>query len=150
MKTKFLALASLLISLATMPALAGGEGWIDDLDKAFAEAKKSGKPVMAEFTGSDWCPPCKMMQKEVFGKKEFVEQASKKWVLAVVDIPNGKPEVREKNQPILKKYKVSGVPTVILFDAEGKEIDRFGASQFRTVETFLKRLDEGLAKKDMQ
>ena len=123
---------------------------MDDLDKAFAVAKEAKKPVLAEFTGSDWCPPCIRMHKEVFSKKEFIDKAGRKFVLVQIDIPNGKPEVKEKNQPLLEKHKVRGVPTVILFGPDGKEFDRFGAAEFPSVEAFLARLDHALEKKDMQ
>ena len=131
-------------------AVAAEAGWIDDLDKALAKAKQDNKPVLAEFTGSDWCPPCKMMHQEVFSKPEFVKKASEKFILAVVDIPNGNPELRKKNQAVLEKYKVQGVPTVILFDTAGKEFDRFTASKYPTVEKFLAHLGDALDKKDMQ
>ena len=46
------------LTLLTITSLtfAGGKGWVDNLDEGLALAKKQGKPVLAEFTGSDWCP----------------------------------------------------------------------------------------------
>ncbi|SVD37720.1 uncharacterized protein METZ01_LOCUS390574, partial [marine metagenome] len=35
------------------------EGWLVDFAKAKAQSAKEGKPILMEFTGSDWCPPCK-------------------------------------------------------------------------------------------
>ena len=133
------------LTMSALAALAGGKGWLTDLEKAFAEAKANDKPVLVEFTGSDWCPPCIMMRKQVFTKASFIEEASKKFVLVEIDIPNGDPELRQKNIPVLEKYGVQGVPTVVLFDAEGKEFDRFGASAFPTPRDFLARLDKALS-----
>ena len=126
------------------------EGWLTDVDAGIAKAKETKKAVMVEFTGSDWCPPCKMMAKEVFGKDEFVKKASEKYVLVKIDIPRADPELTEKNRPVMKKYKVSGVPTVVLLDGEGKEFDRFTASKYRTVETFIEQLNKSLEKKAME
>lgn len=125
------------------------EGWSTDLEKAFEDAKKQNKPVLVEFTGSDWCPPCIAMRKNVFSKKEFVDAASKKFILVELDFPKGDKELKEKNQPYAKEYKIEGFPTVILFDSEGKEFNRFFASQYPDTEKFLAHLDSALEKKDL-
>jgi thiol:disulfide interchange protein len=147
MKLFHITLAVLAASVAL--ASAGLDGWMENLDKALEKAKAENKPVLVEFTGSDWCPPCKMMRKNVFSKKEFVTAASKKWILVEIDLPKKNPELAKKNQPLAEKFKIEGVPTVILLDKNGKEFNRFFASQFRTVEAFLKNLDKQLEKKDL-
>ncbi len=141
-------LASVVAITATAFA-ATPEGWSTDLDKAFEKAKAEKKSVLVEFTGSDWCPPCIAMRKNVFSKKEFVDAASKKYVLVELDFPNGDKAVKEKNTPLAEKYKIEGFPTVILFKADGKEFTRFYASEFPKTEAFLKHLDQALEKKDL-
>ena len=37
--------------------LTAGEGWLTNIDKAKEEAKKEGKSVRGELTGSEWCQP---------------------------------------------------------------------------------------------
>ena len=155
MKTTFPSIltAAVLAGFAFLSqAIAGGSGWMDDLDKAFAKAKEEKKPALVVFTGSDWCPPCKMMHAEVFSKEEFAKKAAEKYLLVEIDIPHAKDKeaITKKNQPILEKYKLTGVPTVILFDKEGKEFDRFIASKYPTVEKFLGYINEAVSKKDMQ
>jgi thiol:disulfide interchange protein len=138
------------IALVTLSATAtAGQGWMTDIDAALAKGKTEKKAVMVEFTGSDWCPPCIMMHKKVFSKKAFTEAASKKYILVVIDIPNKDPDLKKKNSLVLEKYKVSGVPTVLLFGDDGKEFSRFSASQFPSVDTFLTQIDSALEKKDM-
>jgi thiol:disulfide interchange protein len=131
-------------AFATTPA-----GWTTDLEKAFVKAKAEKKAVLVEFTGSDWCPPCIAMRKNVFSKSEFVEAASKKFILVELDFPNGDAAVKEKNEPYAEKYKIEGFPTVILFTPEGKEFSRFYASEYPKIDVFLKHLDEALTKKDL-
>ncbi len=145
-------LASFSVGTAALTAsvfAATPEGWITDLDKAFEKAKSENKSVLVEFTGSDWCPPCMIMRKDVFSKKEFVRKASKKFVLVEIDLPNGDPELRSKHEPIAEKYNVEGFPTVILLDSSGKEFTRFFAAQFPNVDDFLKHLDASLEKKSL-
>ena len=145
-------LAAFAVSAAALVGSAFAEplkGWSEDLSKALEQAKKENKPVLVEFTGSDWCPPCKMMRKEVFSKSEFVDAASKKFILVEIDMPRGNEEVAKKNRPLVEKYKVDGYPTVLLLDAAGKEFGRFYASEHPKTEDFLKRLDKELEKKDL-
>ncbi|MFU8892339.1 MAG: thioredoxin family protein [Luteolibacter sp.] len=144
-------LASVSVGIAALSATAfatAPEGWLTDVDEAIASAKKENKAVMLEFTGSDWCPPCIAMKKNVFSKPEFLEKAAEKFVLVHLDFPRGNPELREKNMPLAQKYAIEGYPTIILLDGEGKEFTRFFASQHPTVEQFLTHLDKSLEKKE--
>ncbi|MEI6177980.1 MAG: thioredoxin family protein [Verrucomicrobiota bacterium] len=137
------------MSLAVFACAAPVEGWTDDLDKALVTAKAEKKFVLVEFTGSDWCPGCKFMSKNVFTKKEFIKAASKKFILVELDFPNGDKALAEKNKPMYDKYKVEGYPTVVLLDADGKEFAHFDATKFPDPDAFLKHLDEALEKKDL-
>lgn len=125
------------------------EDWGTDLEQAFKDAKDKDMPVLVEFTGSDWCPPCIRMRKEVFSKKEFVDAASKKFILVELDFPRGDKELKKKNDPYAKEYRIEGFPTVILFDSAGKEFSRFFASEHPGVDEFLARLDKELDRKDL-
>jgi thiol:disulfide interchange protein len=145
-------LASVSLSVAALSSSAFATtpaGWSTDLEKAFVKAKAEKKPVLVEFTGSDWCPPCIAMRKNVFSKKEFVDAASKKFILVELDFPNGDEAVKKKNEPYAEKYKIEGFPTVILFDSGGTEFTRFFASEHPSVEAFLKHLDTSLEKKSL-
>jgi thioredoxin-related protein len=145
-------LATVTVGVAALTASAFAttpEGWSTDLTKAFEKAKAEKKSVLVEFTGSDWCPPCMAMRKNVFTKKEFVDAASKKFILVELDYPNGDEALKKKNQPLAEKYKIEGFPTVILFTPQGKEFTRFYASEFPSIPEFLKHLDESLEKKTL-
>ncbi|QJE96435.1 thioredoxin family protein [Luteolibacter luteus] len=125
------------------------EGWSTDLEKALEQAKKEKKSILVEFTGSDWCPPCIAMRKAVFSKKEFVDAASKKFILVELDFPKADEALKKKNEPYAEKYKIEGFPTVILLNSEGKEFNRFFASEYPKTDLFLKHLDEALAKTEL-
>lgn len=125
------------------------EGWGADVEKAFEQAKKENKPVLVEFTGSDWCPPCIAVRKAVLSKKEFYEKASKDFILVELDFPKGDEDLAKKNQPLAEKYKVDGFPTVILFKPDGKEFNRFNPAEYMKVDEFLAHLNQALEKKDL-
>ncbi|GHC55206.1 hypothetical protein GCM10007100_22170 [Roseibacillus persicicus] len=133
-------LTTIALFLTATFAFAEKEGWTTDLEAAFTKAEKEKKSVLVEFTGSDWCPPCKMMAKNVFTKKEFIEKAGEDFILVELDFPNGDKELKKKNEPYAEKYKIEGFPTVILFDSKGKEYERFFASAHPTVEKFLSHI----------
>lgn len=121
-------ITALFAMLITMPALAGGEGWIRDYEAAKKQAAKEGKSILIEFTGSDWCPPCKMLKAKIFDTKHFSTEAPKDFVLLMLDYPNDKSKMSEKeiaqNDKLSGVYGIEGFPTVILADAKGRPYAR--------------------------
>lgn len=143
-------LATTSIALFILSGIASAaSGWMTNLDSALKLAETKKKPVMVEFTGTKWCPPCIMMEDKVFKKSAFTREASKKFILVKIDIPKPGDSSARKYQDIMRKYRVSGVPTILLFGEDGREFSRFGAAEFPSVEAFLAKLDEELEKKDM-
>ena len=145
-------LVSVGISVAALSSSAFANtpaGWSTDFEKAFERAKIEKKSVLVEFTGSDFCPQCIVMRKNVFSKPEFVAAASKKYILVELDFPRDNKAVKAKNQPYADKYQVDGFPEIILFDEAGKQFTRFAAVDYPTTELFLKHLDEALEKKKL-
>jgi thioredoxin-related protein len=140
---------------AVLTAGFGATGWTKDYDAALATAKRENKPVLVQFTGQKWCALCVILEKKIFSKKQFLETASKKWVLLELDLTRGKldkmpPAQRamyERNRKLAHKFKLRSVPTFILLDPNGKEFSRFLGESTWTVESFLKLLDDQLAKK---
>ena len=103
--------------------------WMTDVTKATELAKKDSKLVMLDFTGSDWCGWCIKLDKEVFSTPEFKEYAAKNLVLVEVDFPHKKvlsAELTKANQSLQKKYKIQGYPTIIVLNAEGKQVGELG------------------------
>lgn len=116
---------------ALMPALAEDKKaeptepkWHESFEEAKALAKKENKPLLLDFTGSDWCPPCKQLKAKVFDSAEFKQWAAAKVVLVELDFPRRKEqnaEVKKQNEKLAKEFKIEGFPTVIILDATGKE-----------------------------
>lgn len=130
----------LVLACSVAVSLAGGKGWLSDLDVGLAKAKKEGKPLLASFTGSDWCAPCIMMEQKVFSKGEFVSKASKDYILVVVDSPNRDKALEAKNEKYFIRYGVEGVPSVVLFKPDGKKYDTITPVDYPSVRKFLKRI----------
>jgi thioredoxin-related protein len=97
--------------------------WLDNYKTAVETAKTSNKNILLDFTGSDWCPWCIRMDKEVLDTKDFKDYADKNLVLMVVDFPQSKQlsaRVQAQNDDLQKKFGADGFPTFILVDKEGK------------------------------
>jgi len=114
------------------------EGWILDLEEAYRLSEKTGKPIMANFTGSDWCGWCKKLTKSVFVHKEFKQWADKNVILLELDYPRRKalPDaLKQQNDGLKRAFQIRGFPTVWVFDlakdAEGKfTIDPYGKTGY--------------------
>lgn len=101
--------------------------WLTDYDQALALSKSSGKPLFMDFTGSDWCPGCKLLKTEVFESPEFAAWAARSVILLELDFPRNKPQPAkevEQNLKLNEKYLVEGFPTVIIVGIDGKELVR--------------------------
>ena len=101
--------------------------WLTDLGKAQAQAKAEKKMVLMDFNGSDWCPPCKALRKEVFNSPTFLEFAKNNLVLVDVDFPHAKAqteELKKANEALSTKYNIEGYPTVIVLSSDGKELKK--------------------------
>ncbi len=96
--------------------------WINSYKQALESAQKSKRPVLAFFTGSDWCPWCKKLQAEVFMTKEFKAWAAEHVVLVMFDYPRHfalSPGLSKQNREVAEKYGITGYPDVIGLDANG-------------------------------
>lgn len=133
-----------LIALVT-PAFAM-DGWMSNIDKAMELAQKENKLVLVEFTGSDWCPPCKALKKEVFPSPEFKEITDKNLIPVELDFPRKSElpaEQKQYNGEMAKKYGITVYPTVYLLNPDGKTVWlRIGGG---TKEQYLEDLKQGVA-----
>ncbi len=140
-----LALGVLFLSSS---AFAAGDKWNTSWDAAAKESKATGKPILMDFTGSDWCGWCIKLKKEVFDTPAFKTWAAKKVVLLELDFPR-KTELDAKtkaqNEQLAKKYGVQGFPTIVFADSKGKMLGQYGYDEggpsvwTKKAETFLKK-----------
>lgn len=147
-------LASAAMSVVSLFALAGvvraeEKLWQDDFAAAKAKAKAEHKYILVDFTGSDWCPPCKKLSADVFGSAMFKSEAPKKFVLVELDYPRHKRQaakLKKQNEELVAKYKIQAFPAILVMDAEGnvvaKTVGYDGSSAAKYVQRLIKFLDE--------
>ena len=138
-------LIALTVLLGLSSGVFAGEGWLTNLEKAKALAKKEKKMILIDFTGSDWCPPCKALKKNVFDKESFKKYAKENLVLVEFDFPRNKSKIskeqRAYNDAQKKKFGIRGYPSVFLLDANGKQLlKKVGYGRGTTCESYIKAL----------
>lgn len=84
--------------------------------EADAAAKKSKKPMLIEFT-ADWCPPCKVMAREVFQNERHAAYINDRFVpvRCLEDAPG--------SRKLQEQYEISAYPTLVIV-AGGREVGR--------------------------
>jgi len=99
-------------------------GWLDSYTDALAKAQKEKKPLMALFTGSDWCPPCQKLEKNILLQPAFKEFAEKHLVLLFLDYPREAKQdenLKKQNDSLAKKFSIEGYPTIHILSPDGKK-----------------------------
>ena len=118
------AIAALLMSTSSSAQIsseykAHAAGWLVDINQAYEISKKTNKPIMANFTGSDWCGWCVKLKGEVFDKEDFKVWAAKNYVLLEIDFPRRKKlpaNYVEQNRGLQSAFGVRGYPTIWIFN----------------------------------
>lgn len=110
--------------------------WEHSEKEAAQRAKAEKRPLLVDFT-ADWCGACKELAKHTFADPKVMEKAvDAKFIAVKVDATNDEdPQVDE----VKGKYKVVGLPTVVIYDSSGVERKRF--NEFVPPATFLAALE---------
>ena len=99
-------------------------GWHQDIDSAMDEAESSGKPIYVLYT-ADWCPPCRQFKKDVLTNQDVSQLLESKFVRVKIDLTDR----FGPNNKVANKYNVRAVPTMIVYTAQGVEIDSVQGGQ---------------------
>jgi thioredoxin-related protein len=118
--------------------------WTDNFTAAVGKAKAEKKPLLALFTGSDWCPPCQQLEKNILLQPAFKEFAKRHLVTVFLDFPREAKiddGVKKQNDDLAKKFSVEAYPTILVLSSDGeKELWK----QVGYTALFLEKLKEGL------
>ncbi|WP_298486356.1 thioredoxin family protein [uncultured Maribacter sp.] len=103
--------------------------WLTNYDKALKKSKKEDKNVLIYFTGSDWCPPCKMLKSDLFETSEFKSLADN-YILLYIDMPRNQDllskEQYNHNKELLPKLNKKGVfPLLKIINSKGAVLDEY-------------------------
>ena len=96
---------------------------------AMRTSSKDGKRVVLMFS-ADWCVPCKKM-KQVLRDKDIRKILIKDYHFAIVD--------SDTERITCEKHHVKSLPTFVMLDSNGKELDRFIG--YKTTRSFIRWLE---------
>ncbi len=111
----FIALAILFLQ-ASRPRFGNAKdniAWRTKLSDALAESKKTGKPVLADFSAA-WCPPCQEMKHASWPDPKVEAVVKEKYIPVLLDA-----DASDTEGPA-RRYAVEYLPTVLLLDSDGK------------------------------
>ena len=105
-----------------------------ELQQALAE---NNKPLVMLDLYADWCVACKEFEKETFSDPS-VQKAFGNMLLLQVDMTKNS----EENRALMTKYKVLGLPTILFFNQDGKEIEGSRVNGFMPPIEFLQWIEK--------
>ncbi|HVN47210.1 MAG TPA: cytochrome c biogenesis protein CcdA [Bacteroidota bacterium] len=112
-----------------------GITWNTYTETALSQATENKQPVLIDFS-ADWCIPCKELDQTTWNDQQVID-ATKKFMRLKVDLTRfDSPE----SEALRKKYHITGVPTVVLIRAEGREATELRSVGFFTAKEFLAKL----------
>lgn len=122
--------------------------WLGDFNDATAEAVKTHKRILVNFSGSDWCGPCIRERKEILETATFEGYAANHLVLVRADFPRQKKnqlskEQTKKNESLADKYNPEGkFPYTLLIDEKGRVLKDWDGFPNVSPEKFVEQIAE--------
>lgn len=102
----------LIVLISTTSLKAGVEFHQGDFASLLAKAKELNKPILIDaFT--DWCGPCKMLDKEVFQDEEASAMINKNFIAYKLDMEKG------EGPAVAMKFRVNAYPSTLFLSPDG-------------------------------
>lgn len=103
---------------------------LQDFEQKLADANAQGKSVMLDLY-ADWCVACKEFEKYTFPDADVIDALSDT-VWMQIDLTDNIPV----NIAFQEHFAVLGLPTILFFDEQGKELSRARVTGFMRAEPF--------------
>lgn len=117
-KTVFSILVLAVSIYALIPKEKLEPGWQKFSIQAYESSLKNNEKMIIDFY-ADWCIPCKELDALTFSDKRVIDEMET-FTNYKVDMTKMTPE----NEELRKQFKVVGMPTVLIIDSKGKEVQR--------------------------
>jgi thiol:disulfide interchange protein DsbD len=113
---------------------------IEEFNQALSEANAQGQTVMIDLY-ADWCVACKEFEKYTFPDSRVVEALSGS-VLMQIDLTDSS----DNNLAFQEYFSVLGLPTILFFDTQGREIGTARVTGFMRAEPFAQHVNNLFSK----
>jgi thioredoxin-like negative regulator of GroEL len=126
----------LLPLLAALPAAAEDVRWVRSFDLALQEALLARRPLLVTFE-ADWCGWCRKLDKTTFRDPAFAEVVRDVVAVRI----NG-----DHNRGLVALYRVSGYPTTVILNRQGREIGRIRG--YQAAQPFVRAVQTAMAARE--
>ena len=92
-------------------------------------AKRTNRPLLLAFLGTDWSISSLKLDREVFDQAELSDNSKYSFLLCKLHFyqtQERSPETIRQNEQLATKYKVQEFPTVVVLSPDGEELGRLG------------------------
>jgi len=110
---------------------------LKELQSAIKAANSQGKTVMLDLY-ADWCIACKEFEKYTFPDKK-VQQALANSVLLQIDLTE---TGADRNIELMEHFNVFGLPSILFFDLQGKELSQQRVTGFMGADEFSAHIEK--------
>ena len=120
------------VVLLLFPVALFSQLWQADFTQAQEQARQEQKPILLVFAGSDWCAPCKKLDRDIWQSEIFKAYAAQHYVLYKADFPRKKKnklsqEMTIANTALAERYNPKGhFPLVVLLDEKSAVYGKVG------------------------
>jgi thioredoxin-related protein len=100
-----------------------------DFPSSIALAKRSNRPLLLSFLGTDWSISSLKLDREVFDQAAFADNSKYNFLLCKIHFYQTlerDPKVLRQNRDLAIKYHIEQFPTVVVLSPHGDELGRFG------------------------
>lgn len=126
---------TILFLLVTNIGFAQEVEMITDWSQAKELAEKENKRILIILTGSEWCAPCKKMDKKVINNPDFQKYAKENLIVFLIDLPGGglviNSKVYQDYERFKNKYQSTALPSLILTKSDGTKIRNLKGKMFQ-------------------
>ena len=106
--------------------------WRTDLTGALEESKKTGKPVLVDFSAG-WCPPCRQMKHDAWPDPRVGKRVTGSYVPVLLDADN------PASSAPGKRYDIQTIPAILVLDSSGAVVRQAGFMSADELVSFLGR-----------
>ena len=98
--------------------------WHTDYGQAVEAAKSSSKPIFILFTGTNWCPACGLLERNVLSHPQFNKDISDKFVFLKAEFPDNSERGFSTSpyRSLKDRYGIQAYPTMIVVDVHGNRL----------------------------
>lgn len=127
---------ALILAVATLPLSAQVKFHTGAVDELYSNLDNE-KLIFMDLYAS-WCPPCKMMERDVFSREDVGKFMSENFLSAKYNVDEA------IGKELSRTYSVSSIPTYLIFNPEGELVGRMSGSM--PAEKFISAMQEILDK----